>query len=304
MAGAEDDRRTKLERLREQGVEPFPHVFDGVVPAAAVHAAHDGLADGEETDDAYRIAGRLAARRGHGGAAFLDRGRPLRPPPGARQARRAGRGVLRAPDRVRPGRPDRRRRDRVQVPSRRADPAGHRLGPAGQVAARPAREVPRPGGCGDALPPSRAGPDRQRGVTRAVHPALASSQRRPALAGRARLPRGRDADPAAAVRRRPGSPVRHPPQRAGPRPLPAHRRRAVPQAPDRRRPGEGLRDRQGLPQRGRVAQAQPRVHDARVVRGLRRLHADRARSSRSWSRSWPARSATKASSTSRLPGAA
>ncbi len=72
MAGAEDDRRTKLERLREQGVEPFPHVFDGVVPAAAVHAAHDGLADGEETNDAYRIAGRLAARRGHGGAAFLD----------------------------------------------------------------------------------------------------------------------------------------------------------------------------------------------------------------------------------------
>ena len=70
-------------------------------------------------------------------------------------------------------------------------------------------------------------------------------------------------------------PVHHPPQRAGPRPLPAHRHRAVPQAADRGRPGARLRARQGLPQRGALAQAQPRVHDARVVRGLRRLHRDR-----------------------------
>ncbi len=59
------------------------------------------------------------------------------------------------------------------------------------------------------------------------------------------------------------------PQRARPRPLPAHRHRALPQAADRRRPRARLRARQGLPQRGRVVQAQPRVHDARVVRGLR-----------------------------------
>jgi len=72
VTGPDDDRRTKLERLREQGVEPFPHVYEGVVPAASVPEAHADLADGEETDSAYRIAGRLAARRGHGGAAFLD----------------------------------------------------------------------------------------------------------------------------------------------------------------------------------------------------------------------------------------
>src|SRR5215211_4346019 len=72
MAGPEEDRSAKLERLRQEGVDPFPHVFEGVVPAARVHEAHAGLADGEETGDAYRIAGRLAARRGHGGAAFLD----------------------------------------------------------------------------------------------------------------------------------------------------------------------------------------------------------------------------------------
>jgi lysyl-tRNA synthetase, class II len=67
-----DDRRAKLERLRAEGVDPFPHRFEGVVPIASVHAAHADLADGEETDTAYRVAGRLSARRGHGGAAFID----------------------------------------------------------------------------------------------------------------------------------------------------------------------------------------------------------------------------------------
>ncbi len=40
-------------------------------------------------------------------------------------------------------------------------------------------------------------------------------------------------------------------------------------------PRARVRDRQGLPQRGRLAQAQPRVHDARVVRGLRGLQRHR-----------------------------
>jgi lysyl-tRNA synthetase class 2 len=66
------ERREKLERLREAGIEPFPHGFDGRVEIAKVHEAHDGLAAGEETDDSYRVAGRIAARRGHGKAAFID----------------------------------------------------------------------------------------------------------------------------------------------------------------------------------------------------------------------------------------
>jgi hypothetical protein len=33
-----DDRRAKLERLRAEGVDPFPHRFEGVVPIASVHA--------------------------------------------------------------------------------------------------------------------------------------------------------------------------------------------------------------------------------------------------------------------------
>jgi lysyl-tRNA synthetase class 2 len=67
-----DDRRAKLERLRAQGIDPYPHEFDGVTPIEAVRVAHDELDAGEETDAAYRVAGRMTARRGHGGAAFLD----------------------------------------------------------------------------------------------------------------------------------------------------------------------------------------------------------------------------------------
>lgn len=65
-------RRAKLERLREQGIDPFPHDYPGVTPIAEVKAAHAGLADGEETESSYRVAGRLAARRGQGKMAFLD----------------------------------------------------------------------------------------------------------------------------------------------------------------------------------------------------------------------------------------
>jgi lysyl-tRNA synthetase class 2 len=65
-------RRQKLAGLRAAGVEPFPWVFQGVQPVAEVRAAHAGLAAGEETDVAHRVAGRLAARRGQGRMAFLD----------------------------------------------------------------------------------------------------------------------------------------------------------------------------------------------------------------------------------------
>jgi lysyl-tRNA synthetase class 2 len=65
-------RRRKLERLREEGVEPFPHAYEGVVAIADVRAAHAELEAGAETDASYRLAGRIAARRGQGKAAFVD----------------------------------------------------------------------------------------------------------------------------------------------------------------------------------------------------------------------------------------
>jgi len=65
-------RRAKLERLRAEGVEPFPHAFPGVESLASVALAHETLAPGEETAVAHRVAGRIAARREAGRAAFID----------------------------------------------------------------------------------------------------------------------------------------------------------------------------------------------------------------------------------------
>ena len=80
MTGAEQpelsevlrDRREKLERLREAGIDPFPHEFAEREEIAEVRAAHEGLAAGMETESRHRVAGRIVARRGHGKAAFLD----------------------------------------------------------------------------------------------------------------------------------------------------------------------------------------------------------------------------------------
>jgi lysyl-tRNA synthetase, class II len=65
-------RREKLERLRADGIEPFPHAYPGVEPIASVRATHAGLEAGVETEARHRVAGRLAARRGQGKMAFLD----------------------------------------------------------------------------------------------------------------------------------------------------------------------------------------------------------------------------------------
>jgi lysyl-tRNA synthetase class 2 len=66
------ERRAKLDRLRDAGIDPFPHEFPGRVEIASVRAAHERLRAGEETEAGYRVAGRIVARRGHGKAAFLD----------------------------------------------------------------------------------------------------------------------------------------------------------------------------------------------------------------------------------------
>jgi lysyl-tRNA synthetase class 2 len=68
----EDDRRGKLRALRDAGIDPFPHSYEGVQPAQSIATAHADLKAGDETDVAYRVAGRLTGRREFGKAAFLD----------------------------------------------------------------------------------------------------------------------------------------------------------------------------------------------------------------------------------------
>jgi lysyl-tRNA synthetase, class II len=71
-----DQRRAKMERLRAEGIDPFPPVtlWNVRTPIADVLAAHDpgALAAGEHPELEHHVAGRLISRRGHGKTAFLD----------------------------------------------------------------------------------------------------------------------------------------------------------------------------------------------------------------------------------------
>jgi lysyl-tRNA synthetase, class II len=66
------ERRAKAARLKQADADSFPYSYAGVEPIADVLGAYEHLAAGEETEERHRVAGRLAARRGSGGAAFLD----------------------------------------------------------------------------------------------------------------------------------------------------------------------------------------------------------------------------------------
>jgi lysyl-tRNA synthetase class 2 len=71
-----DERRNKMERLRAEGIDPYPPVTlwgkrDSI---ASISAAHDPaqLEQGAHPELSYHVAGRLISRRGHGKRAFLD----------------------------------------------------------------------------------------------------------------------------------------------------------------------------------------------------------------------------------------
>jgi lysyl-tRNA synthetase class 2 len=65
-------RRAKAEALRAAGVEPYPYRFERDHTAAELHAGHDGLADGDETDVRVRVAGRIVLKRGQGKLGFAN----------------------------------------------------------------------------------------------------------------------------------------------------------------------------------------------------------------------------------------
>ena len=71
-----DERRAKMERLRAEGVDPYPPVtlWNTRTPIEEVLASHDPaqLEPGEHPELGYEIAGRLVSRRVHGKTAFLD----------------------------------------------------------------------------------------------------------------------------------------------------------------------------------------------------------------------------------------
>jgi lysyl-tRNA synthetase class 2 len=67
------ERRGKVDRLRAAGIEPFQRVFPDRTEIADVLRAGEGLTEaGDHPKHRYRIAGRIAAQRGHGKTIFLD----------------------------------------------------------------------------------------------------------------------------------------------------------------------------------------------------------------------------------------
>ena len=242
---------------------PLPKRFPDRDEVAAVRAEADALEpERGGATTTRRLAGRVHGAPRHGQADVPRPRRPQRPDPAARPARRA-----------------RRRRSRprrhvgvegVPTKSRRGEPS---------LAVRSL----------ELLAKIRAPlPDTFHGITdveqryrrryldllmneesRACDPRAHAHRRGdPCLPRRRGLPRGRDADPPASLRRRLRRAVRHALERARPGPLPAYRGRALPQAPDRRRPREGLRALEGLPQREHLVQALAR--SSRRSSGTRR----------------------------------
>src|SRR6478672_12995942 len=69
-----DERRIKMERLRAEGIDPYPAVtlWGRRTRIAEILGAHDPstLDQGAHPDMRYLIAGRLISRRGHGKTAF------------------------------------------------------------------------------------------------------------------------------------------------------------------------------------------------------------------------------------------
>ena len=241
---------------------------------AAVRVEAEPLENGVTGEPKRRLAGRVMARRDMGKLVFLD----LVDRSGRIQLVCHGRAHRR--DRRAPRRHRRRRRIAGEVAPRRALADGRRARAALAHPDAAARHVPWADGRRAALPAPLPRPADERGDAQRRHRPLADGRRDPPHPRRVGLHRGRDAGPAAPLRRRVRRAVRDALQRARRGLLPAHRDRALSQAADRRRAREGVRARQGLPQRRHLVQAQPRVHDARVVRGvcgLPRHHgADRA----------------------------
>ena len=128
-------------------------------------------------------------------------------------------------------------RGRVRRPSRsRLDGVVEgRQGTAGEVA--------RPDRRGGQVPAALPRPDSERGKSSHCRHAEQSDQRPAALHGWTRLHGGGDAYARAGPRRWDRAPICHPPQRSRPRPVPANRDGAPPQATHRRRHRKGVRDR-------------------------------------------------------------
>ncbi len=268
-----DQRRANLAAIEALGFPAYPHRFDATHTVAELVHAHGG-ADAA-TLEAERVdttaAGRILSIRSFGKAAFLvlSDGR-ARLQVYVRQDALSEREYA-AGQAARLRRHRRCLRTSLPHQDQRALDLGLVVDVPGQVLSAVAGEVAWPAGRRDALPAALSRPGRQPRCAPRVRAAQPHRVGHPRCPDEPRLPRSRDADDAADCRRRAGAAVRDASQRARHEALSAHRAGALPEAPGRRRHRAGLRDQPQLPQRRHLDPAQPRVHDAGVLLGLRRL---------------------------------
>ena len=75
QGSTEAERRAKAERLRAEGIDPFPRCLPGPRPdrgRSSPRTTPSELGEGEHAEFSYRIAGRVTGKRGHGKTAFFD----------------------------------------------------------------------------------------------------------------------------------------------------------------------------------------------------------------------------------------
>ena len=73
ISAKETIRQTRIQKLAEladKGVNPYPYTFDTDAKAAFLQDKYKDLPSGEETEDAYSVAGRIMAIRNSG--MFID----------------------------------------------------------------------------------------------------------------------------------------------------------------------------------------------------------------------------------------
>ena len=247
----ETARREKRAALEAAGVPAFAYRFDrshGVAEARELYRDEMG-----EQGPVVSLAGRIASLRSQGKTTFLD----LEDGSAKIQVylRRDELGEryalleqLDLDDHIGvAGRLFRTKRGELSVRPERSDSA-RQVAPAAAAGQDPGhgrwrRHLRRSGGSRGAVPPALCRPRRPPGGARGLPASGQGGELDPALSRRPGFPRGGDAHPAAALRRRGGSAVRDAPQRARHAALPPYRRRALPQAAARGRARAGLRDR-------------------------------------------------------------
>jgi lysyl-tRNA synthetase, class II len=160
-------RRKKVDALWEAGINPYPNDFRPVHTSKDVSDAYGHLENIPENDRTFVVAGRIIARRSFGKAAFIQM-----------QDRKGRVQLYVKKDAVGEvvfadfqtfdigdivgafGYPFRTKTGELSLHVK-ADPASY------QVSSAAAREIPRPHRCGNPLPATLCGPDRQpRGARR------------------------------------------------------------------------------------------------------------------------------------------